>query len=397
MFGVTLIPGSSLSNHTGSWRTETPRFSTLTPPCAASCHAGEPVREWILALQNADRDAIHQAWQVITTTNPLPATMGRICYASCEQECNRKDFGGALRIRDLEGSIGEYALAQGWRFPQPTTSVPGRVAVVGSGPCGLAAAYHLRRAGLEVVLYESRRSLGGMLHYSISENRLPKGILGAEIERILNMGVAHHTKVTILKVQDILPTYDGVIWATGASTCMAIVAGQTVWSQPIHRGGRTRRTCTVSIGRGTAAARALSDFLQGATSPASPVSQTSPASPTPAISPTSAGPLEPVVARSDVLNPWYYDPHPANILVDRAPAQLDAGPSGTGPQVIAEASRCMCCGSCFLCDNCYAVCPDNAIEKSTTGYTVREDYCKGCGICAQECPSGAISMIPLHR
>ena len=107
------------------------------------------------------------------------------------------------------------------------------------------------------------------------------------------------------------------------------------------------------------------------------------------------------LATADRLNPWYYADAPATVR-----PQLDAARRITTFDEVTggldestaefEARRCMSCGNCFECDNCYGVCPDNAVVKlgPGRGYEIDLDYCKGCGICAAECPCGAIDMIP---
>lgn len=158
--------GSPRAHDTGGEECSIPGFAELTPPCSHACGAHEPVREWVLALQRDDEDSIHRAWARIVAANPLPAVLGRICYADCERDCNRGALDGAVSIRELEGRVGDYALARGWALP-PAPRPPGarsaRIAVVGSGPCGLSAASRLARAGHRVTLWEAQRELGGLL------------------------------------------------------------------------------------------------------------------------------------------------------------------------------------------------------------------------------------------
>ena len=124
----------------------------LTPPCEIACDAGEPVRGWLHALQ---ADDVLRAWRMITRMNPLPACMGRICYAPCEQRCVLGARTGAVGIRALEAAVGELALREGWRLDEPRESTGVRVVVVGSGPCGLSATHQLVLAGHEVTLIDA--------------------------------------------------------------------------------------------------------------------------------------------------------------------------------------------------------------------------------------------------
>lgn len=242
----------------------------LDPPCALACASHEPVREWLFAGQHDGPAAARAAWELIVAANPLPACMGRICYANCEQACVLTAHGGPVTIRELEGRLGDLAIEQGWELPRPAASLGTRVVVVGSGPCGISAAHQLARAGHDVTLVEAQARLGGMLRRGISEQRLPKAVLDAELDRLLALGVRVRTHAAVRRIEDVLDRADGVIWAAGASTCMAIVRGRTLWRQPIHTDARSRRTATLSIGRGARAAAALTAHLTGAEPPPAP-------------------------------------------------------------------------------------------------------------------------------
>ena len=371
--------GSPRAHDTGGEEYSIPGFAELTPPCSHACGAHEPVREWVLALQRDDEDSIHRAWARIVAANPLPAVLGRICYADCERDCNRGALDGAVSIRELEGRVGDYALARGWALP-PAPRPPGarsaRIAVVGSGPCGLSAASRLARAGHRVTLWEAQRELGGLLRRGISGERLPRSVLDAEIDRITALGLDVRTGRPLRRVEDVLADSDGVIWAAGASMCMALVAGRTLWRQPLHTRTRPRRTASLSIGRGLRAADALDAQLSG----------------TEGVPPGA----QPVVDGRR-MNTGHFG--------TRAPVlpsgQARGGAAGRRPddplsglaEVAAEANRCMSCGSCMACDLCHDVCPFYAIELlDSGGYGIMADDCEGCEICVAECPTGALVM-----
>lgn len=130
-------------------------------PCMSACGAGEDVRGWL-------RLGARAAWEAVVAANPLPACMGRICYAPCEDACVLDRSGRTLRIRSLEGALGELAIESGWPLPAPAPATGLRITVVGSGPCGLSAAYHLALAGHNVRLMEAHTQLGGMMRRGIS-------------------------------------------------------------------------------------------------------------------------------------------------------------------------------------------------------------------------------------
>ena len=185
-FAITLDVGSSLANRTGSWRTLKPVYVSRTPPCNAKCPAGEKCQAWLFLAENGDYEA---AWKKITEENPLPACMGRVCYHTCETACNRGGLDESVGINSVERFLGDNAIEKGWHFTVPAQHTGKRVLVVGAGPAGLSAAYHLRRMGHDVTVYEGAELPGGMMRYGIPKYRLPRPILDAEIERIRATGV----------------------------------------------------------------------------------------------------------------------------------------------------------------------------------------------------------------
>ncbi len=185
-FAITLEVGSSLANKTGSWRVERPVYVDRLPPCSDACPAGENIQQW---LYLAEDGSYEDAWRQIMRDNPLPAVMGRACFHPCQTACNRAEVDETVGINAMERFLGDRALSEGWS-PDPVGSATGkRVLVVGSGPGGLAAAYHLRLLGHHVVVYESSPLPGGMMRYGIPSYRLPRDIVEGEIARIQSMGV----------------------------------------------------------------------------------------------------------------------------------------------------------------------------------------------------------------
>jgi 2-oxoacid:acceptor oxidoreductase delta subunit (pyruvate/2-ketoisovalerate family) len=185
-FAITLDPGSSLANKTGSWRTERPVYVDRLPPCNNQCPAGEDIQGWLYRAESGDYEA---AWRHLTRDNPFPAIMGRVCYHSCETACNRARLDAAVGISSVERFLGDEALRQGWTFASPEAETGKTVLVVGAGPSGLSAAYHLRRMGHAVVVIEAGEKPGGMMRFGIPKYRLPRYVLDAEVARIAAMGV----------------------------------------------------------------------------------------------------------------------------------------------------------------------------------------------------------------
>jgi 2-oxoacid:acceptor oxidoreductase delta subunit (pyruvate/2-ketoisovalerate family) len=188
-FAITLDVGSSLANHTGSWRTERPVYVDRLAPCNHACPAGEDIQGWLYRAEEGDYEG---AWRILMETNPLPAVMGRACFHPCQTACNRAQVDEAVGINAVERFLGDRAIEGGWEIPVTAPDTGRRILVVGSGPAGLSAAYHLRRAGHAVEVYEAAERPGGMLRYGIPAYRLPRDVVEAEIDRIVAMGVAIH-------------------------------------------------------------------------------------------------------------------------------------------------------------------------------------------------------------
>lgn len=216
-FAITLDVGSSRANHTGAWRTERPVYVDLQPPCAAGCPAGEDVREWLRDAEDGS-PGYERAWRRIMETNPLPAVMGRICYHPCETACNRGTLDEAVGINSVERFLGDEAIRAGWTVAPAAVRTGRRVLVVGSGPAGLSAAYHLALAGHDVTVVEAAPKLGGMMRYGIPAYRLPRDVLDAEIDRIVALGVEVRPDTPVTDLEAVLSDgqYDAAFLAVGA-------------------------------------------------------------------------------------------------------------------------------------------------------------------------------------
>ncbi len=214
-FAITLDVGSSLVNHTGSWRTLRPEYVHRLPPCNHACPAGEDIQGWLAHAEAGDYEA---AWRSLVENNPLPATMGRVCYHPCESACNRAEIDSAVGINSVERFLGDQAIAQGWQFVPPAESTGKKVLVVGAGPSGLSAAYHLARLGHAVTIHEAGPLPGGMMRFGIPKYRLPRDVLDAEVARIQALGVAIEYNVRVANIRDAMAEggFDAAFLAVGA-------------------------------------------------------------------------------------------------------------------------------------------------------------------------------------
>ena len=212
---ITPLVDLTSEKGTGPVRTRRPVYVDLLPPCNNACPAGEDIQAW-LALAQAGK--FRAAWEALAKDNPLPAVHGRVCYHPCESACNREALDAAVNIHAIERFLGDLANAESWKFPVYAPSSGKRVLIVGAGPSGLSAAYHLARLGHTVEIAEAGPVPGGMMHFGIPAYRLPRADLMNEIRRIEAMGVRftlNHKVVDILAERD-RGRFDAVFVAIGA-------------------------------------------------------------------------------------------------------------------------------------------------------------------------------------
>ena len=212
-FATILNVGSSAANKTGSWRTERPIYVNLLPPCNKACPAGENIQQWLYHAEEGNYEA---AWREIMANNPLPAVMGRVCYHECQTACNRTQVDEAVGINAIERFLGDKALEEGWSVAPLGPASGKTVLIVGAGPSGISAAYHLARLGHSVTVRDDGEKPGGMMRYGIPSYRLPRGILDQEIGRIAAMGVRFEMNTKVTDLEAALAEFDAVFLAVGA-------------------------------------------------------------------------------------------------------------------------------------------------------------------------------------
>jgi 2-oxoacid:acceptor oxidoreductase delta subunit (pyruvate/2-ketoisovalerate family) len=214
-FAITLDVGSSLANHTGSWRNERPVYVSRMPPCNQQCPAGENIQAWLFQAEGGHYE---EAWRVLVQDNPFPAIMGRVCYHTCEGACNRAQVDAPVGINSVERFLGDQAISKGWKLPPPEAASGKKVLVVGAGPSGLSAAYHLARLGHQVTVHEAGPMAGGMMRFGIPKYRLPREVLEAEVQRIVALGVhiCYDSPVSDVMEARLQGGFDAVFLAVGA-------------------------------------------------------------------------------------------------------------------------------------------------------------------------------------
>jgi len=369
-----------------------PTYVAKTAPCMHSCPSGTDVRGWLVALAQhkaygrTPEQAIKLAWHTILEHNPFPAICGRVCQHPCELNCNRKAKDGSVAVNKLEQFVGDFAIAQALRAdkPAPSRDDAPRIAVVGAGPAGLSAAWHLARKGYAVTVIDAAPTPGGMMRSRIPRSIIPAEILDAEITNILGLGIELRAGCVVgrdLSLEELQRTYQVVFFAMGlqkpaqlelraGSDGLAALIGELPAEPPeipaeeaTEAIPRVLNTVSVAIAQGRAVAEAISAHFEGRSA-----------------APSTA----PAAIRSDKLKlDWY-----------PAASRIDSGAAMTAAEAFTEAARCMSCGMCMDCETCWMYCSKNCFVKLPKGehYKIKLDVCNGCGKCAESCPCGYIAM-----
>ncbi|MEX8501880.1 MAG: NAD(P)-binding protein [Leptothrix ochracea] len=201
-----------------------PTYIQSTPPCQGSCPAGEDIRGYLAIVRGTEKPPTgltwqEYAWRRLTSANPFPSVMGRVCPAPCESGCNRNEVEDHVGINSVEHFLGEYAIANKLGFVKPETRTDRKVAVIGGGPAGLSCAYQLALKGHAVTIFDDHAYLGGMMRYGIPGFRTPRDVLDAEIHRILDLGVETRLNCRIgtdVTMEQIRAEFDAVFLGMGA-------------------------------------------------------------------------------------------------------------------------------------------------------------------------------------
>ncbi|MGD8563233.1 MAG: FAD-dependent oxidoreductase [Desulfarculaceae bacterium] len=361
-------------NPTGLWRYLTPEPRDKAAPCASACPAGNPIPKIMALLVSGKKDA---ALELLLEANPLPGVTGRLCFHPCQPSCLRKKVDRALPIQGLERWVANQTSS---KLKPPRAKGP-KVAVVGAGPVGLTCAYLLGRQGSKVTLYDPGKKAGGFLR---GAKGLPASVLNNELRRLVRVsGIKLETgadcgpgQVCLGASPLALVIVDDYAHEDGTAQAKAIEAawpheglapGKTAVlhpeANPRFKGFKPSQVAmAVGMGQETAC-RALA-MLRGEKYAEPPKSE-----------PVSKG----------AIKPERFAPEKP---LRKSPARLDE------KRAHYEAARCMSCGRCNLCQQCVLFCPDACIALAESNHAVKVDleHCKGCGICAEECPRGVISM-----
>jgi len=204
-----------------------PTYVHRTPPCQGSCPSGEDIRGYLdivrgIELPPEGVSMQEYAFRRSTDANPFPSMMGRVCPAPCETGCNRNNVEDFVGINSVEQYIGDTAFKEGFKFDNSAEMTGKKVAIIGGGPAGMAAAYQLRRKGIASTIFDDHKELGGMMRYGIPGYRTPRDFLDNECQRILDMGnieTRMETRVgRDVSLEDVEKEHDAVLWALGCWT-----------------------------------------------------------------------------------------------------------------------------------------------------------------------------------
>jgi len=207
-----------------SWTHKCPTYINKTPPCQGSCPSGHDIRGWLQIVRGIEKPTGDAEWEKYAfdravSANPFPSMMGRVCPAPCEDGCNRNQVEDHVGINAVEQYIGDTALEKGYTLGAPGAETGKKIAIIGGGPAGLAAAFQLRRLGHGCTVFDDHEELGGMMRYGIPSYRTPRDVLDGEIKRIIDMGVETKLKTRVGKdipMADVEKEFDAIIWALGA-------------------------------------------------------------------------------------------------------------------------------------------------------------------------------------
>jgi len=204
-----------------------PTYVHRTPPCQGSCPSGEDIRGWLDIVRGIEHppegvSMQEYAFRRSTDANPFPSMMGRVCPAPCQDGCNRNNVEDYVGINAVEQYIGDTAFKEGFKFDNSAELTGKKVAIIGGGPAGMAAAYQLRRKGIASTIFDDHDELGGMMRYGIPGYRTPRDFLNHECQRILDMGgieTRMNTRVgRDVSVEEVEKEYDAILWALGCWT-----------------------------------------------------------------------------------------------------------------------------------------------------------------------------------
>ncbi len=344
--GVTLV------RKTGTWKNVKPIIGERSAPCENACPLKIRIPKFIDYLTKHEQD---KASLEILRWNPFPTITGRLCPAKCETGCNRNKYDEKVSIRELEKFLGDSFLNR--KHIERKERKAGKVAVLGGSVSGMAAAYVMLSEGFEVHLFLKSHET-----FEDVREKIPSEVLDAEGKILKNAGLEFHENARF-ELSSIQKEYDFVFVSSFSYPTMVEV------QEP--KTGKTNYEKVYSSIEDQDISKTIKNAITAAYNIAASASGTE----------YIEEKLGRVVPFKEIITDYFnHEPSVKEILE-----------TGTA---IQEALRCFSCGTCNSCGNCYVFCPDFAVKWVDNFPEFDYDYCKGCGVCVNECPRGILELIP---
>jgi Pyruvate/2-oxoacid:ferredoxin oxidoreductase delta subunit len=379
--------GTMAWNQTGDWRYLTPLVANKLAPCSQNCPAGIPIPGYLSAVRNGH---VQGGLTLLLAHNPLPGLTGRLCYHPCQTKCVRRKIDRAISIQKIERFLADLGTDVKIEKSEKTDK---KVTVIGSGPLGLSCAFYLGCLGCRVVVLDPCNQAGGAL-VDLSPEKIEPQVLANEISRLIRLADIKLETGAVIdfdKPGELLSKADLIILdPTGLSEDFSAPAGAVSFN-PFDDETVTGDIIAAKLPQNLKPFKApmIAHYISAGRL-------------------TTQKAFDCLVMRSGQQGLVQPDPdlprravNMEDIKIERflasdLAAEAEAKQEGTWDRerTLQEAEACLSCGTCNLCLQCASFCPDASIQldKDKTVVTVDLDHCKGCGICAYECPRGVITM-----
>jgi len=379
--------GTMAWNDTGDWRYVTPVVADKLAPCSQNCPAGIPIPRYLGAVNRGD---IGGALALLLTHNPLPGLTGRLCYHPCQTECVRRRTDQTIAIQKMERFLGDLTTEVTLEKSEKTDR---RVTVIGSGPLGLSCAFYLGCRGYRVAVLDPSNQAGGSL-VGLARGKIEPQVVSHEINRLIHLADIRLETGAVIdfdKPGELTSKADLVILdPTGLSEGLCAPAG-AVACNPFDDEAITGRIISVNLPQNLAPFKAsmIAHYIAAgqmlARKASDSLRQAGCEEPPPDL------PLQPINIETIKIESFPAFPPPAKTAT-RQDKVWDR------ERAMQEGSRCISCGTCNLCLLCVSYCPDSSVwpDRAKSTVAIDLDHCKGCGICAYECPRGVITMEDLN-
>ena len=379
--------GTMAWNQTGDWRYLTPLVANKLAPCSQNCPAGIPISDYLSAVKKGD---IQRGLLLLLGRNPLPGLTGRLCYHPCQTKCVRRKIDREISVQKIERFLADLSTEV---KIEKNEKIDKQVTVIGSGPIGLSCAFYLGCRGCQVVVLDPCSKAGGAL-VNLLPKKIEPEVLANEISRLIRLAdikletgavIDFDTPGELLSKTDLI-----ILDPTGLSEDFSAPASAVAFN-PFDDETVTGDIILVKLPQNLKPFKAplIAHYIAAGRLTAQK-----------AFDCLVLRSGQQGLAQSDLDLPRQAvnmeDIKIERFLVSDLAAEAEGIQEGTWDRerALQETERCLSCGTCNLCLQCVSFCPDASIwlDENKTAVTVDLDHCKGCGICAYECPRGVITM-----